>query len=611
MRAGETSRVARRRVLAALIGAIAIGPASTPAAEGEVRPLNRDCALQPDGTRFCEGSIGTRVPSFDGVPLDVNVALPNREPQNLPLVILLHGWGLEKSDAAAMAPWARSGYAVLSFSARGFGDSCGREESRSVASGCERGWTRMADSRYEVRDVQWLAGMLADEGIVHPRRIGVTGGSYGGGQSLILATLRDQERLPDGRLVRWRSPMRRLEMSIAAAAPLAPWSDLAYALMPNGRTLDYWPTGPRDDFDPAGVLKGSYLSLYFAGEPVDGHYAPAGADPSADLRTWFASMQAGEPYGAAEFEAMMAQLTSYRSAHYIDTGAAPAPTLIVNGFNDDLFPADEGIRWANSHADAPIAQLYLDYGHPRALNKLADMVYVRNRVSEWFGRYVKGNPNRAPFIGAEAFTQTCPATVASRGPYRATTWDALSPGEVRFSISTAKTALSAPADQLGTKVDPIAGEGGCAVTSSATQSGTATYRGPAAHGSGYTLLGSPTVVADLAIAPAEGAEHTQLAARLWDVDRETRTQRLVARGTYRPRAGGRVVFQLHPNGWRFEPGHVPKLELLGRDAPYARPSNGSFTIQVSNVEVRLPVNEQPGGQVQTPAPPMPPLPSVP
>ncbi|HLM31789.1 MAG TPA: hypothetical protein VK326_09035, partial [Solirubrobacterales bacterium] len=62
-------------------------------------------------------------------------------------------------------------------------------------------------------------------------------------------------------------------------------------------------------------------------------------------------------------------------------------------------------------------------------------------------------------------------------------------------------------------------------------------------------------------------------------------------------------FQLHPNAWRFEAGHVPKLELLPADAPYGRSSNGQQPIGVSNLELRLPVLEQPGtGPVTAPAP---------
>src|SRR4029453_7214247 len=67
----------------------------------------------------------------------------------------------------------------------------------------------------------------------------------------------------------------------------------------------------------------------------------------------------------------------------------------------------------------------------------------------------------------------------------------------------------------------------------------------------------------------------------------------------------RQVFQLHPNGWKFAEGHVAKLELLPADQPYGRNSNGQGPVTVSNLELRLPVIEQPGaldGLVQDPAP---------
>src|SRR3712207_8102354 len=71
-------------------------------------------------------------------------------------------------------------------------------------------------------------------------------------------------------------------------------------------------------------------------------------------------------------------------------------------------------------------------------------------------------------------------------------------------------------------------------------------------------MGSPTVIADIATTGA----NPQIVSRLWDVGPDG-NQTLVARGVYRPDASGRQVFQLHPNGWRFAQGHVPKLQLLG------------------------------------------------
>jgi predicted acyl esterase len=96
----------------------------------------------------------------------------------------------------------------------------------------------------------------------------------------------------------------------------------------------------------------------------------------------------------------------------------------------------------------------------------------------------------------------------------------------------------------------------------------------------------------------------QLDSRLWDVGPDGK-QTLISRGVYRllDNQQGNIVFQLHGNGWRFAPGHKPKLELLGRDSPYLRPSNGSFSITVTNVRVELPTLDKPGsagGQVKAP-----------
>ena len=81
---------------------------------------------------------------------------------------------------------------------------------------CARGWIHLADQRYEARDTQHLLGLLADQGIAKPGALGVTGISYGGGQSLELAYLRDRIRMPDGSFAPWRSPSGT-PLSIAAA----------------------------------------------------------------------------------------------------------------------------------------------------------------------------------------------------------------------------------------------------------------------------------------------------------------------------------------------------------------------------------------------------------
>ena len=568
--------------------------AAAPVAVAEVTPFGKLECVPRESVRFCEGSTASRVKTFDGVPLDVNVTLPASAGSSLPLAVLLHGWGGGKVGFGDSKPWAERGYAVLTYTARGFRESCGSASSRAAdPEGCSKGWIRLADARYEVRDTQYLASLLADEGIVDPLRVGVTGASYGGGQSLALATLVDRVMLPDGTLAPWKSP-GGLDMRIAATAPIVPWSDLVYSLTPNGSTLDYVLTPRNASLSPVGVKKESYVDGLFASGETNGYYAPPGVDPDADLRTWFARLSAGEPYdGDPVVTDALGEIATHHSPYqlYLDHKRQPAPSLISNGFTDDLFPVDEAVRYANrvlaEQPGAQIAQLHFDYGHPRGQNKAADTERLRQAVYDWFDREVKGDATAPARTGVEAWTQTCGGP--SDGPFSAPSWAELHPGEVRYGSAAPQTTLSTAGDErISAAVDPVAGGGACATTDAADQAGVATYRGPKARG-GYTLLGSPTVIAQIRVT-GPGA---QVAARLWDVS-PAGTQRLVARALYRPADGGRQVFQLHANGWRFADGHVPKLELLGKDAPYARPSNGAFSLEFSDLELRLPVSEAPG-----------------
>ncbi|MGH2858701.1 MAG: CocE/NonD family hydrolase, partial [Solirubrobacteraceae bacterium] len=577
------------------------------------------CVAQTDGVRVCHGDYSssggpdTRLKSFDGTPLALYVTLPPAPASGAdgpyPLVIQSHGWDeppTGPADSQYYGPtadaWARDGYAVLQLTARGFGDSCGAAASRLAdPSGCQDGYIRLDDDRYEIRDAQYATGLLVDEGIADPNRIGATGESYGGGVSLALATLRDRVMNADGTLSPWRSP-GGTPLSIAAAAPVIPWSDLAYSLLPNGRTLTYQVTSPTADLSPIGVEKQSFVTGLYAEGNEQGYYAPAGTDPAADLTTWFAALNAGEPYDSnSEDRSIIAQIAQYHSSYYLLDGAygtatePPSPLLIANGFTDDLFPVDEAVRFYNLeqslYPSDPIALFDFDGGHQRGQNKPAELALLSSRIQAFFDHYVKGGGPQ-PQLGATALTQTCPASAPAGGPYWASTWAGLHPGQVDYSSAASQTISSAAGDPAIAKTfDPIAGGGACATASAADQGpGVATYRLPVATGSGYTLLGAPTVIANL----APSGSYPLIAARLLDVDPASNTETLVARGVYRVTAGGVQVFQLHPGAWHFAAGHIPKLELLGQDPPYVRSSNGQFTITVSGLSLRLPVREAPG-----------------
>ena len=187
--------------------------------------------------------------------------------------------------------------------------------------------------------------------------------------------------------------------------------------------------------------------------------------------------------------------------------------------------------------------------------------------------------------------ETCPSTKPSLGPYSASSWAALHPNKVTYSSAPAQTISSAAGNPtIAQQIDPISGGGACATVTATDQGpGVATYRLPAAGGSGYTLIGAPQVTAKLNVT----GDFAYIAARLWAVDPTTNTETLVTRGLYRidPSApNGRQTFQLHPCAWFFAPGEIPKLELLGQDPPYARISNGTFTISVSDLALTLPTH---------------------
>jgi ABC-2 type transport system ATP-binding protein len=122
----------------------------------------------------------------------------------VPAILLAHGFGETKEAVAGQAAGlARAGFAVLTWSARGFGRSTGQIALDSPA--------------YEVKDVEQLVSWLARQPRVlldHPGdpRVGIAGASYGG--AIVLLTAGYDAR-------------------IDAVVPEITWNDLATALFPN------------------------------------------------------------------------------------------------------------------------------------------------------------------------------------------------------------------------------------------------------------------------------------------------------------------------------------------------------------------------------------------
>src|SRR5204862_6109670 len=97
-------------------------------------------------------------------------------------IVMLHGWGNTKTSFESTGPagngynagagaylpvtydyntdfYARQGYAVLTYSARGKGASCGgggAPQAQLQIGPCANGFIRLADQRFEIHDTQYL-----------------------------------------------------------------------------------------------------------------------------------------------------------------------------------------------------------------------------------------------------------------------------------------------------------------------------------------------------------------------------------------------------------------------------------------------------------------------
>ena len=614
----------RRRARAGCaIAVIAAGAAAVPgaaqAAIGQVfagRGVDAvavSCAVQSggaaDGQTWCNDS-PSRARSWDDTAIDVSVAFPSDTPPaaGFPLVGIYHGWGGSKivPSSSGAQRWLKQGYAVFSMTDRGWHQSCGTAAARASVSSpasCATGDIRLMDMRYEVRDAQYFIGLLVDQGIVDPNRIGAQGGSYGGMASSALGTLNNRTMLPDGTLVPWTSPSGT-PIHIAAATPGSLGTELLYTQQPNGASLDYAAFNPY--FGPTGqarvgVQKATVMNGFLNG-------AIASANPGAEMLALGAAANGPGPYDVLK-PAIQAAVATHGS-YNVDDSSPPAPMLLSDGFSDDFVPADESVRLYNrirtDNPGTPVAMFFGDLGHARSQDKDAETKQLRDLQSAWMNHYVLGQ-GPAPQQGVTMRGITCPASAPSTGPYSFSSWAQVSSGEIRLS-STAPQTIAPTGSLYGDQFSAPDGDA-CASSPAADNPTSANYRTDPATGDGYDVAGSTTLLMRLDVV----GESDQLAARLLDVAPDG-TQRLIARGLLRPQVGqpnAIQVLQLHPNLWHVGSGHVLKLELLGDDRPYSHVNVASpdpaaqHAIQVRALQLRIPTMQGPGasgGLVQAPLP---------
>jgi len=287
----------------------------------------------------------------------------------VPAILLAHGFGGTKTSVAADAKdLADLGYAVLTWTAQGFGRSTGE--------------IHLDSPDWEVRDAQRLLDWLAARPEVRldgpgDPRVGVVGGSYGGGLALMLAG-QDQR--------------------VDAIVPMITWNDLSRAFLPEATGRD-----PADGVfkkqwaglffgSGSGGLSGGDLGALVGGGRDDAAAAFAGrGDPrcgrfAADVcAAYLAVATTGRPTPES-----LALLRRSSPASIVDR--IKAPTLLIQGEADSLFPLSEGD--ANARAIAangtPVRVAWFTGGHDGGTGPRTDRDRLNFLTAQWLGHYLRG-----------------------------------------------------------------------------------------------------------------------------------------------------------------------------------------------------------------------------
>ena len=354
-------RLTRRRVIAG--SAVLVIVAAL--AGWAVWPERDPWTISDQRITVLSGPAGT-----EPVELDTRLYLPRDRSGTVPAVLLAHGFGGTKNSVRADAEsLAERGYAVLTWTARGFGRSGGQ--------------IHLDSPDHEVRDAQRLLDWLAARPEVRTDaagdpRVGVVGGSYGGALALLLAGQ---------------------DPRVDAIVPLITWNDLGRSFLPQSA-----------DTDATGVFKKGWAGLFFgngaaptgvtAADGEDGTGTspvppvgpiPPGVDPAcgrfaADVCAAYLSMAAnGTPDAAAR-----ALLRRSSPATVLDR--IKAPTLLIQGAVDTLFPLSEADANARGIAatGTPVRVAWFTGGHDGGPGPQSDQDRTKFLTAQWLDHYVKG-----------------------------------------------------------------------------------------------------------------------------------------------------------------------------------------------------------------------------
>jgi ABC-2 type transport system ATP-binding protein len=376
----------RALTIAAIVGVLAVG--------GVVAGVSLTAQPAPYSARNLRIAVVDGPLNNQHVVLDATFFTPAGTGR-VPAILLAHGFGETKNAVRGEAiGLARAGFAVLTWSARGFGASTGQ--------------IALDSPQYEVKDVEQLVSWLARQPRVlldHPGdpRVGIAGASYGGAIALLAAGY---------------------DHRIDAVVPEITWNNLATALFPNAAG------GPALD----GVFKKQWAGLLFAAGTTGFGAAGSGAAGSGAARSGAGPGAAkaegsGSPgsepgvAGAARAAgcgrflpaicAMYQQIATLgratpaaiailrASSPATVAGRIHAPTLLIQGETDSLFGLDQAAATYREirRNGTPVDMVWFAGGHDGGNQESARIDAL---AIAWFDRWLKQEPWRPGQSGSSS-----------------------------------------------------------------------------------------------------------------------------------------------------------------------------------------------------------------
>ncbi|MET7531816.1 CocE/NonD family hydrolase [Streptomyces goshikiensis] len=484
-----------------------------------------------------------------------------------PAVLLGHGFGGSKEDTRAQAEQlARDGYAVLTWSARGFGRSGGR--------------IGLNDPEREVKDVSRLIDWLARQPEVRldadgDPRVGVSGASYGGAVSLLAAGY---------------------DRRVDAIAPQISYWNLADSLFPDGVFKKLW-TGI---FFTTGAAEGLQPSAP-APESQDGRDARPGAPAATGCGRF-------EPELCAMYERVAVAGKPDAEARELLEKRSPSavgdrikvPTLIVQGQDDSLFPLGQADAMARAIAanGAPVAVDWAAGGHDGGMRESGR---TQARVTSWFDHYLKGDEKAATGpafrVSRSGGIDSTDGEVQLRGA-TGERYPGLTSGPHPIALTGREQTFANPAGATPPALSALPGIGGQLAAFGAGLSldfpGQNARFESAPLPAGLRITGTPTVTLKVRSTAADGS--AVLFGKVYDVGPDGRQQVLPSQLVAPVRVenagnGATVALRLPAIDHAVEAGHRLRLVVAATDLGYASPAApATYTVAVEG-PLAVPVAE--------------------